>query len=666
MKRATTCLLFLLFATQAWAQPHFLHERVYDSTQDDLARRHCMVMDASVIFAAGTIDDGNETDLVLWALDLDGNTLWTRTIGGSGDQTPSAIALDGAGGVYVAGTGQGFGASSDYILARYDSAGNQAWIRNFDRGSSDIAAGIAVDASGNVALTGLSHLTEQEAVTVLWDAAGTFQWAAIYGAGAFDGGTHVTFDGAGVVVTGTYRPNTSSQNRSFTARYDSTGGETWSRQFGGSGACSPSGVLVDGAGNCFVSLTQRPLVTSPQQAVVLKYDVAGTLEWSAAYSVGDPAGGDRAEHMVLNPAGGVFLAAESYNGTDWDLHPLAINSATPQLIAVYDSGGHDESEAALIDGLGHLLVAGLHTPTTGGGSGLLVAFDPAGAVEWSLIHGGGNLTRFHGLQRNSAGEIAAYGERFQSDTDLLVVRYRENQVPVASDSVEDAYEDLQSLVSPIASDGDGDTLTYFVLTQPSDGVVAYVGPDLVFWPNQGFIGQTFFTFRAYDGVAYSSAAQVTLNVLARNDAPTFSVPGRTVVPKGTSTVVTVPGFATAMSAGPADEAGQSLQFVVTGNTHAALFTQAPHIDSSTGDLTFQPVGTRGQAVITVVLVDNGGTLHGGSDTSLPGTFTVFVGKPPEPKEQEPACSTETGTGRAAVLLLALLAGACALRRLRRD
>lgn len=666
MRHATTCLLFLLFAAHASAQPHFLHASIHDSTHNDFARRHCMVMDASTIFVTGTIDDGSGDDLVLWALDLDGNTLWTRTIGGSGDQAPSAIALDGTGGVYVAGTGEGFGTSSDYILARYDSAGNQAWIRNFDRGSSDIAAGIAVDASGNVALTGRSQLTEQEAVTVLWDAAGTFLWAAIYGAGAFDGGTHVAFDGADVVVTGTYRPSISAQNQSFTARYDSAGGETWSRQFGASGVCTPSGVLVDGAGNCFVSLTQRTAVMSPQRAVALKYDVAGTLEWAAAYSVGDPAGGDRAEHMVLNPAGGVFVAVESYNGTDWDLHPLAINSATPQVIAVFDSGDNDEAEAALVDGFGQLVIAGLHSPTTGGVGGLLVAFDPAGAVEWSLIYGSGGVARFLGLRRNAFGEIAAYGELVQGTSDLLVVRYRENQAPVASDSVEDAYEDLQSVVSPIASDGDGDTLTYFVLTQPSDGMVALVGADLVFTPASGFNGQTSFTYRVHDGAAFSSAGQVTLNVLARNDAPTFSVPSRTVVPKGTTTVVTVPGFATAMSPGPADEAGQSLQFVVTGNTNAALFTQAPQVDSSTGDLTFQPVGTRGKAVITVVLVDNGGTLHGGSDTSLPSTFTVFVGKPPEPESEESACSTGTSADWAALLLLALMAGACALRRLRID
>src|SRR5262249_58377816 len=78
------------------------------------------------------------------------------------------------------------------------------------------------------------------------------------------------------------------------------------------------------------------------------------------------------------------------------------------------------------------------------------------------------------------------------------------------------------------------------------------------------------------------------------------------------------------SAGPADEAGQSLSFIVT-NDNNALFAAQPDISVSTGNLTYPPAANaNGTAHITVKLMDNGGTANGGVDTSAPQTFTIDI------------------------------------------
>ena len=83
-------------------------------------------------------------------------------------------------------------------------------------------------------------------------------------------------------------------------------------------------------------------------------------------------------------------------------------------------------------------------------------------------------------------------------------------------------------------------------------------------------------------------------------------------------------WATAISAGPPDEAGQTVTFNVTGNTNPALFSVAPAV-SSIGTLTFTPAANAaGTATITLTLSDNGGTTGGGADTSAPQTFTITV------------------------------------------
>jgi large repetitive protein len=230
-----------------------------------------------------------------------------------------------------------------------------------------------------------------------------------------------------------------------------------------------------------------------------------------------------------------------------------------------------------------------------------------------------------------------------------------------------AYEDNPQTIHLVASDAEGDALTYFVISQPSAGVVSGPGPDVLFVPAAGFQGQVSFTFEVHDPAASSAPAQVTINVLPSNDAPTFDTGDNPVTPVGTTTIVTISGFATGMSAGPADESGQAIQFVVTGNTAPALFVQAPQIDAATGDLTFQPTGVKGSAVITVVLVDDGGTQFGGVDTSLPRSFSIYVGKPPKKKkaeEEEQACSTAAEPGPLVALLLFILIAALGRRRLR--
>jgi hypothetical protein len=78
-----------------------------------------------------------------------------------------------------------------------------------------------------------------------------------------------------------------------------------------------------------------------------------------------------------------------------------------------------------------------------------------------------------------------------------------------------------------------------------------------------------------------------------------------------------------MSAGPADESGQSLSFQVLGNSNPGLFTAGPVI-AANGTLTYTPAPNAfGTATITFRLHDNGGTANGGTNASV-RMFTITV------------------------------------------
>lgn len=123
------------------------------------------------------------------------------------------------------------------------------------------------------------------------------------------------------------------------------------------------------------------------------------------------------------------------------------------------------------------------------------------------------------------------------------------------------------------------------------------------------------------GGSTSRAFTVTIDPV--NDAPSFD---RTVLFSSTEDEgpITREGFAKNISAGPPDEAGQTLTFQVINNSNPSLFASLPAI-SPTGTLTYTSApNANGSAMITVVLKDNGGVVSGGQDTSKSQTFIITV------------------------------------------
>jgi hypothetical protein len=120
----------------------------------------------------------------------------------------------------------------------------------------------------------------------------------------------------------------------------------------------------------------------------------------------------------------------------------------------------------------------------------------------------------------------------------------------------------------------------------------------------------------------SAPRTFTITVNPVNDAPSFT-PGANQSANGEHGPQSVPGWATAIVAGPADESSQTVTFTVTSND-PALFTAQPTV-APNGTLTYTPANTKaGTATVSVSLKDNGGIALGGQDTSAVRTFTITI------------------------------------------
>ena len=139
---------------------------------------------------------------------------WVRRYNGPGNRADFArsMALDAGGNVYVSGGSAGIGSGYDYATIKYNSSGVQQWVVRYNGpgNDNDQATSLALDASANVYVTGLSQsvgssFVSHDIVSIKYTTAGTNLWLIRYDgpAKAFDQGTCIAVDvSANVYVTG--------------------------------------------------------------------------------------------------------------------------------------------------------------------------------------------------------------------------------------------------------------------------------------------------------------------------------------------------------------------------------------------------------------------------------------------------------------------------------
>jgi len=94
-----------------------------------------------------------------------------------------------------------------------------------------------------------------------------------------------------------------------------------------------------------------------------------------------------------------------------------------------------------------------------------------------------------------------------------------NTPPVAYDDTYSVIEDTSVGITLTASDVDGDTLTYVIVSGPAHGTLSGSVPVLTYTPTENYHGTDAFTFKVSDGQVDSNVATVSITVTPVNDLP---------------------------------------------------------------------------------------------------------------------------------------------------
>jgi uncharacterized delta-60 repeat protein len=192
---------------------------------------------------------------------------------GNGNDSGSALAIDGSGNIYVTGSSFNSNNNFDCVTIKYDSTGQETWVARYDGPIhlSDLAYAIAVDNSGNVSITGASEVSLNyfNYLTIRYNSAGQEQWAAQSEAGGY--AVAVATDSSGnTYITGTGSGPTSADYA--TVKYDALGQEQWVALYNGpdNGIDQANAIAVDGSGNVYVTgVSSTP--THDDDCATIKY-----------------------------------------------------------------------------------------------------------------------------------------------------------------------------------------------------------------------------------------------------------------------------------------------------------------------------------------------------------------------------------------------------------
>jgi hypothetical protein len=311
------------------------------------------------IVMAGTtssIDDdvrGSHGKEEAWIVKLNsaGDTVWTRTLGGTGDDEASAIGVTADGGYIVTGstdsddgdiTDKRSNFNRDVWVLKLDGYGHTAWSKTFGGNAADAGFSLVITSDGGYLVAGATNSNNgdfagnhggTDVLVLKLDSLGHQQWSKTYGGSSWDEvhGIIATADGyvlAGLTysndgdVTGYHIPAIIGADM-LVIRIDFSGNKIWAKAFGGttdddatSITATADGYVVAGYANSndgdVTGYHGTEALFTDMWVVKLNGD--GNIVWSRAL------GGsfdEAATSVTATPDGGVVLAgAASSNDGD--------------------------------------------------------------------------------------------------------------------------------------------------------------------------------------------------------------------------------------------------------------------------------------------------------------------------------------------------------------
>lgn len=329
---------------------------------------------------------------------------WVQRYNGTANANDyaNAIAVDASGNVYVTGSSYGTGTNhEDFATIKYNSQSVLLWVTRYTGNwYEDEAFDIAVDGSGNVYVTGYSNGLgggQEDYLTIKYNSSGVQQWLRRYN-GASSGSDYarsIAVWAGNVYVTGKSWVSGISDYDYVTIKYNSSGVEQWVRSYNGQGDFydEATSIAVDNSGNVYVTGGSTGNGTGLDYATI-KYNSAGVQQWLQRYN-GPGNDYDRPNSLAVDGAGNVYITGESWgSSTGYDYSTIKYNTSGVQQWAQRYNGPANNFDQALslaVNSYGSVFVTGASQGSGTSRDYATVKYSSLGFQQWaSRYNGPGN------------------------------------------------------------------------------------------------------------------------------------------------------------------------------------------------------------------------------------------------------------------------------------
>jgi hypothetical protein len=354
---------------------------------------------------------------------------WMRQFGTSASEAPRTAGSMAAApdGIYFTGTTAGSidpqnaGGGDDVFVAKFDTGGNQVWVRQLGANSRETAAGAVRDAAGNILIGGSTDVFPLFApgagipFLAKYDPAGNLLWGRqSYSANNVTETVNgIGTDGTGHVYLAGSNWGDPSRSNLWMGKYDYDGNELWhkvvdlsqdSQDFAG-------GVAADALGNVFT------VGLEAGAPYIAKFDTDGNFVWLRNPPVAH-GGFPEPKAVTADGLGNVYVSGRSINN---DAYLVKYDTNGNELWSrTLGTSANDEGWAVSVDHLGSVYIAGftlgnLSGTKAGASDAFLGKYDVNGNFLWSYQFGSNRNDFGFGIAADGLGHVYVTGS---TDGDL--------------------------------------------------------------------------------------------------------------------------------------------------------------------------------------------------------------------------------------------------------
>jgi len=377
-----------------------------------------------------------------------GDTLWTRTYGGSREDRGYSVQQTSDGGYIIAGGTESFGAGGyDVYLLKTDSSGDTLWTRTYGGSDSDWGFSVQQTSDGGYIIAGYTYsfgAGERDVYLLKTDSSGDTLWTRTYGGSREDRGYSVQQTSDGRYIIAGYTQSFGEINGDvYLLKTDSSGDTLWTRTYGGSREDRGYSVQQTSDGGYIIAGGTESFGAGERDVYLVKTDSSGDTLWTRTY------GGsyqDQGFSLQQTSDGGYIIAGvtRSFGAGGYDVYFVKTDSSADTLwTRTYGGSDYDWGLSVQQTSDGGYIIAGV-TESFGAGNYdvYLLKTDSSGDTLWTRTYGGSDDDRGRSVQQTSDGGyvIAGYTGSFgagYSDVYLVKVSGEPLQPVVSIDLVPD-------------------------------------------------------------------------------------------------------------------------------------------------------------------------------------------------------------------------------------